>query len=139
MNLVDALVSTPAGAWSDRIGRRNVLIVGLAQLVAADLTLAFARGLVGLFAGVALWSAYMGLSQGILSALVADTAPEHLRGTAFGVFNLVTSFTLLAASTLAGVPWRLFGPAATFSIGGVFAAVTAASLIVGQKRTSLIT
>ncbi len=114
MNLVYAILATPAGAWSDSIGRRKVLVVGLGVLVAADLALAFAPGLGGLFVGVALWGAYMGLSQGLLSALVADTAPEDLRGTAFGLFNLVTGGTLLAASPLAGVLWQWFGSSATF-------------------------
>jgi len=129
MNLVYTLLATPAGAWSDRIGRRTVLVIGLAVLVVADMVLAFAPGLLGLFAGVALWGAYMGLSQGLLSALVADTAPEELRGTAFGVFNLVSGGTLLIASSLAGILWRWFGPAATFSAGGLFAAVAAIALI----------
>jgi MFS family permease len=134
MNLVYALLATPAGAWSDRIGRRKVLVVGLGLLVAADLTLAFAPGLAGLFVGVALWGAYLGLSQGLLSALVADTAPEDLRGTAFGVFHLVTGGALLAASTLAGVLWQWFGSSATFAAGAVFAGVAAIGLMVSGER-----
>jgi MFS family permease len=137
MNLVYALLATPAGAWSDRVGRRRVLVMGLGLLVAADLALAFAPGLGGLFVGVALWGAYLGLSQGLLSALVADTTPEDLRGTAFGIFNLVTGATLLAASALAGVLWQWVGSSATFAAGAVFAAVAAAGLMVGGKRGSL--
>jgi MFS family permease len=136
MNLVYALLATPAGAWSDRIGRRKVLVVGLGLLVAADLTLAFVPGLAGLFVGVALWGAYLGLSQGLLSALVADTAPEDLRGTAFGVFHLVTGGALLAASTLAGVLWQWFGSSATFAAGAVFAGVAAIGLMVSGERGS---
>lgn len=135
MNLVYALLATPAGAWSDLFGRRLVLVVSLVFLIAADIILAFAQGLFGLFVGVALWGAFMGLSQGLLSALVADTAPDDLRGTAFGVFNLVTGSTLLAASTLAGILWQLYGSAATFCAGGVFAAVAAIGLVVTWKRT----
>jgi MFS family permease len=134
MNVVYTLLSMPAGAWSDRVGRRAVLILGLGVLVAADVILGFAPGLLGLFIGVALWGAYMGLTQGLISALVADTAPEDLRGTAFGLFNLVTGCTLLAASPIAGMLWLWYGSAATFSAGAVFAAIAAIGLLAGWKR-----
>jgi MFS family permease len=120
MNLVYALAATPAGILSDKIGRVNVLLCGLAALVVADLVLAFIPGLVGVVIGVGLWGLYLGFSQGLLSALVADTAPEDLRGTAFGLFNLVTGGALLAASVLAGWLWSGFGPTATFTAGAVF-------------------
>ena len=131
MNLVYAAVSTPAGALSDRIGRRKVLIAGLLALVAADLALAFAPGIPGLLVGVSLWGLYMGLSQGLLSALVADTAPADLRGTAFGIFNLLTAAALLIASILAGGLWQVFGSSATFAAGAVFAALSAMALMLG--------
>ena len=130
MNIVYATVATPAGSLSDRIGRRKVLTFGLAVLVAADLSIASAPGLIGLFVGVALWGAYMGLSQGLLSALVADTAPADLRGTAFGIFNVSTGVALLVASSLAGVLWAHFGPTVTFATGAGFAAVAAIAFAV---------
>lgn len=132
MNLVYAIVATPAGALSDRIGRRAVLGMGLGVLIAADLVLAFLPGLVGLFTGVALWGLFMGLTQGLLSALVADTAPADLRGTAFGIFNLVTGAALLLASTIAGVLWERFGPSATFQAGAALAALAAAVIAVSR-------
>lgn len=134
MNLVYGVLATPAGALSDRVGRRKVLIAGLLVLVAADLVLGFVPSLAGLFVGVALWGAYMGLSQGLLSALVADTTPADLRGTAFGIFNLVTGIALLGASTLAGVLWERFGSSVTFAVGAAFAGVAAIALIVGNQR-----
>ncbi|MGJ4946154.1 MFS transporter [Bradyrhizobium sp. HKCCYLS1011] len=124
MNLVYAAVAMPAGVLSDRIGRTNLLICGLIVLAAADLILAFAPGLTGTAIGVALWGLYLGLTQGLLSALVADTAPLDLRGTAFGIFNLVTGGALLVASLLAGWLWHAFGPQATFATGAVFSAAT---------------
>jgi len=130
MNVVYAITATPAGIVSDRIGRRKVLVVGLTVLVAADLSLAFAPGMVGLFAGVALWGGYLGLSEGLLSALVADTAPEDLRGTAFGIFNVLTGLALLAASSLAGVLWTHFGSTVTFATGAGFAIVAAIAFAV---------
>ena len=132
MNIVYATVATPAGSLSDRIGRRKVLTFGLAVLVAADLSIAFAPGLIGLFVGVALWGAYMGLSQGLLSALVADTAPADLRGTAFGIFNVSTGVALLVASSLAGVLWAHYGPTVTFATGAGFAAVAAIAFAVAS-------
>jgi MFS family permease len=122
MNLVYALTATPAGILSDRIGRVNVLLCGLAALVVADLALAFIPGLGGVIVGVGLWGLYLGLSQGLLSALVADTAPPDLRGTAFGLFNLVSGVALLVASVLAGWLWYEAGPTATFSAGAAFSA-----------------
>ena len=128
MNFIYALTATPAGILSDRIGRANVLLCGLAALTVADLALAFVPGLGGVVIGVGLWGLYLGFSQGLLSALVADTAPVDLRGTAFGLFNLAIGGALLIASVLAGWLWYDFGPTATFSAGAVFSGL--ATLIV---------
>lgn len=128
MNVVYSALATPAGALSDRLGRRGLLLAGLVLLIAADLSLALAPGLVGVFVGVALWGAHLALSQGLLAALVADTAPVDRRGTAFGLFNLVTGIVLLAASALAGTLWELIGPTATFLAGAGFSAAAALML-----------
>jgi MFS family permease len=133
MNLIYALTATPAGILSDRMGRVNVLLCGLGALVVADLTLAFVPGLGGVIIGVGLWGLYLGFSQGLLSALVADTAPEDLRGTAFGLFNLVTGVALLVASVLAGWLWYDFGPTATFSAGAVFSGLALLIMVFGTK------
>ncbi|QWG17372.1 MFS transporter [Bradyrhizobium sediminis] len=125
MNVVYSLTATPAGILSDRVGRVKLLLCGLGALLIADLTLAFVPGLVAVFIGVGFWGLHMGLSQGLLSALVADTAPEDLRGTAFGLFNLVAGAALLVASVLAGWLWQAFGPTATFVAGAVFSALAA--------------
>jgi MFS family permease len=134
MNAVYALAAYPAGVLSDRIDRVTVLGVGLAFLIAADIVLAFAGGVAGVAIGVVLWGLHMGFTQGLLSTLVADAAPAELRGTAFGMFNLVTGLTLLAASILAGGLWDLAGPLGTFLAGGGFAAVALAGLIAIQGR-----
>jgi MFS family permease len=133
MNLVYALTAMPAGILSDRIGRVNVLLCGLSVLVVADLTLAFVPGLGGVIIGVGLWGLYLGFSQGLLSALVADTAPEDLRGTAFGLFNLLTGAALLAASVLAGWLWCDFGPTATFAAGALLSGLAILVLAFGIK------
>ena len=90
--------------------------------------LAFSDGIVAVMVGVALWGLHMGLTQGLLSALVADTAPERLRGTAFGVFNLVSGLAMLAASIIAGALWDVIGPDGTFIAGAVFTAIALTSL-----------
>jgi MFS family permease len=136
MNAIYALVATPAGILSDRYGRTDVLLGGLAALMTADLCLAFAPGLGGTAAGVGLWGLYLGLSQGLLSALVADTAPEDLRGTAFGLFNLVTGAALLAASVLAGWLWSVVGPSATFGAGAVFSCLALLFVVFGIRRSA---
>jgi MFS family permease len=126
MNVVYAAAAWPAGALSDAVGRFGVLSVGFAMLVLSDLALAYAQNIAWVGIGVALWGLHMGLTQGLLSALVADTAPAALRGTAFGMFNLVTGLAMLAASIVAGGLWDLFGPRGTFLAGAGF---TAAALL----------
>jgi MFS family permease len=129
MSLVYALAATPAGALSDRIDRRLVLALGLGVLIVADGVLASFGTVVGVLAGVALWGLHMGLTQGLLAALIADAAPARLRGTAFGVFNLASGVALLAASVLAGQLWTRIGPEATFLAGGGFAALALVGLL----------
>jgi MFS family permease len=123
MSVVYAATSYPAGVAADR-GRGPVLLsAGLAALIASDFALAHAAGGTLLCAGVALWGLHMGLTQGLLAALVAGTAPADLRGTAFGVFNLACGVALLAASVLAGWLWDAYGPRVTFCAGALFTAL----------------
>jgi MFS family permease len=130
MNIVYALSAYPAGALSDRINRTGLLALGLVCLAGADLALALLPSLAGLALSVVLWGLHMGLTQGLLSALVADAAPPGLRGTAFGYFNLFTGLALLAASMIAGALWDAYGPAGTFLAGLGFALVSLAGLLV---------
>ena len=122
MNVTYALVAYPAGKLADRVSRTKLLAAGTACLIAADLVLALATGVAALAAGVVLWGIHMGLTQGLLAAMVAGTAPEQLRGTAFGVFNLFSGMAMLVASALAGALWHYAGPAATFWTGAGLAA-----------------
>lgn len=134
MNAVYATAATPVGALSDRIGRRGLLAAGMVVLALADLVLATGPGLVWLFAGASLWGLHMALSQGLLSALVADAAAPNVRGTAFGVFNLVTGVMLLLASVVAGALWQAVGPATTFGAGAAFAVVVALLLLAAPRN-----
>ncbi len=139
MNIVYTFTAWPAGALSDRIGRYGVVTVGFALLILADLVLAIADGATAVMIGVALWGLHMGLTQGPLAALVADAGPEELRGTAFGVFNLVSGVAMLAASIVAGALWDVTGPAGTFLAGAAFTAVALAALPFVRWRTRKLT
>ncbi|MFZ2092117.1 MAG: MFS transporter [Pseudolabrys sp.] len=127
MNVVYTASAWPAGALSDRNGRYGVLIVGFGLLILADLVLALGNSVTTVMIGVAVWGLHMGLTQGLLAALVADTAPPELRGTAFGMFNLVSGIALLAASIMAGALWDMIGPAGTFVAGALITAVALAA------------
>jgi MFS family permease len=127
MSVVYAALAFPAGEAADRgIGDR-LLLGGLVALIASDLVLARVATPVGALVGSALWGLHMALTQGLLAALVAATAPADLRGTAFGVFNLACGVALLVASALAGALWDAIGPAATFYAGAGLAALAAAA------------
>lgn len=117
MSATYTLAAYPAGVLSDRIGSRGLLVSGLLALVIADLTLAYGHGPLAAMFGAAIWGVHMGLTQGLLSRLVADHSPAALRGTAFGVMSLVTAVALLIASAVAGALWTLLGATATFVAG----------------------
>jgi MFS family permease len=135
MGIAYAVSAYPAGALSDRVSRLQVLGVGLVLLIAADLVLAFVPGLWGLGLGVALWGLHMGFTQGSFAALVADSAPATLRGTAFGMFHLLSGIALLLASVLAGALWDGIGYRGTFVCGAVLAAAALVGLVVlGTRR-----
>jgi MFS family permease len=123
MNVVYALSAYPAGRLSDRVGRPAVVGLGIAFLVVADLVLAFGESIPLTLLGAAAWGLHMGLTQGLFATLVADTSPPDLRGSAFGVFNLVMGVMMLAASVVAGALWGAFGPRGTFLVGAGFTLV----------------
>jgi MFS family permease len=137
MNIFYATVAYPAGAAADRVRPRTLLLIGLALLIAADLLLAMATAPLAAFVGAAFWGLHMAFTQGLFAKLVADTAPVELRGTAFGVFNLVSGGALLLASVIAGVLWSVWGATATFVVGGVFAALAALGLLFCRPQSAL--
>ena len=109
MNIVYAVSAYPFGKLSDSMSHTKLLALGLAVLIAADLALAYSDSLVAVFVGILLWGLHMGMTQGLLATMVADTAPEDLRGTAYGFFNLLSGLTMLVASVLAGLLWDQLG------------------------------
>ena len=136
MNVVYSACAYPAGAAADRMAPRTLLITGLVMLVAADALLAAARSPLLAFIGAGFWGLHMALTHGLLTKLVADTAPDELRGTAFGVFNLVSGIALLLASVIAGALWTALGPAATFVAGAAFATLAAAGLLLFRPKAN---
>ncbi len=134
MNVTYTAIAYPAGVAADRGHRKALLVWGMLALIASDLAIAATLQWLGFFLGVVLWGAHMGLTQGLLSTLVADAAPERLRGTAFGVFHLVSGIALLAASVIAGGLWSVFGPGMTFLAGAAFAALALTGLLVATRR-----
>jgi MFS family permease len=139
MNVVYSLFAYPAGAAADRLSARTLLVFGLGVLIVADVVLALAASPWIAFLGAAFWGLHMAFTQGLLSKLVADTAPAALRGTAFGILNLVSGGALLLASVVAGSLWSAFGASATFIAGASFAAAAATGLLLYRPtaRTSL--
>ena len=124
MNIAYAAWAYPFGRLADRRSRPNLLMMGISFLIAADIVLATAGSVWQVMAGAAVWGLHMGATQGLLSAIVADAVPADLRGTAFGLYSLITGAAMLAASIIAGSLWTAVGPAATFTAGAAFAVLS---------------
>jgi MFS family permease len=133
MSAVYAAGAFPAGRAADRGYAGHLLLIGMGALIASDLVLARFGTAMGALAGAALWGLHMALTQGILAALVAATAPAHLRGTAFGVFNLGCGIALLGASALAGALWDALGPAFTFYSGAALTALAGLAWLMARR------
>ena len=129
MNLVYALSAYPLGSLSDRASHRLLLALGFGVLIIADVTLALASSFHVALIGVGIWGLHMGMTQGLLSAMVAHSAPEDLRGTAFGIFYLVSGVATLASSALAGLLWQVAGPEWAFLAGSMFCLLGLAALV----------
>jgi MFS family permease len=135
-NLAYVALAYPAGALSDRMNPRSILMVGMAALIAGDLVLAGSDSFAGVVLGVTLWGAHMALTQGIFSRMIADSAPEPLRATSFGAFWFVSGIAALLASLGAGMLWDRHGPSATFITGAAVAAAALAMLVLLPERRS---
>lgn len=134
MNLIYALSAYPFGNLSDRMSHMKLLTLGLLALIAADLVLAVNDHWAVVLLGAGLWGLHMGMTQGLLATMVADTAPVDLRGTAFGFFNLCSGLAMLIASVLAGFLWDQYGASVTFYAGAVFCGVALMGLTLYQVR-----
>src|SRR5881398_3213689 len=137
-NLAYVALAYPAGALSDRMSPRSILMAGIAVLIAGNLVLARTTGFAGLVLGATLWGAHMALTQGIFSRMIADSAPEELRATSFGAFWFVTGIATLLASLGAGWLWDRQGASATFLTSAMIAGVTLAmlTLLEDERKTA---
>lgn len=136
MNLVYAGSAYPFGRLSDRMSHKRLLAVGLIVLIVADAVLAINDHWGVLLAGVALWGIHMGITQGLLATMVAETAPADLRGTAYGFFNLVSGIAMLVASLLAGFLWDRMGASSTFYAGAAFCVIALVGLAIQSFETA---
>jgi len=134
MNLIYAVSAYPFGKLSDQISHMKLLTLGLLVLIVADLVLALNDHWAVVVLGVGLWGLHMGMTQGLLATMVADTAPADLRGTAFGFFNLASGLAMLIASVLAGFLWDQFGASFTFYAGAVFCGIAVMGLTLYQRK-----
>ena len=136
MNMVYAFSAYPAGLLSDRFGRTAPIVFGLVAIIIADIVLAMATSIWVVLLGVVFWGLYMGLTHGVLAALVADTAPARLRGTAFGLFNLVSGISMLIGSVIAGGLWDKYGAPAPFIASALVASLALAGWLLQWRRSS---
>lgn len=136
MNLIYALSAYPFGKFSDTMSHTRLLVLGLIVLIAADWVLAMNDHWGIVLLGVSLWGLHMGMTQGLLAAMVAHTSPADLRGTAYGFFNLACGLALLLASALAGIVWDQFGAEFTFYVGATCAACAIALVVHKESQPS---
>jgi MFS family permease len=134
MNVIYALSAYPFGKLSDRMNHRTLLVLGIFVLIAADLVLAADDDWRMILSGVGLWGLHMGMTQGLLATMVAQTAPADLRGTAYGFFNLACGLALLIASLLAGLLWDQLGPSYTFYAGALFCGMALLAIAFHQQK-----
>ncbi|RPI42121.1 MAG: MFS transporter [Betaproteobacteria bacterium] len=133
MNVVYAFAAYPFGKLADKMSHSKLLAAGLVLLIAADAALAYSNHWTWVWAGISLWGLHMAMTQGLLAAMIADTAPEDLRGTAYGFFNLLSGIAMLIASALAGLLWDQVGASFTFVAGAVFSAFALIGLLAVRR------
>lgn len=137
MHIAYGLTAYPAGKLSDRIGTTALFTLGLGFLVAGHLVLGFADSVWAYVLGTVLWGLHMGLSQGLLGAMIAGATPDHLKGSAFGTFNLVTGVVVLVGNIIAGWLWQAAGSEAPF-IAGAGLSIAAIIFIAWRHLTTAV-
>ena len=134
LHVVKASASTHAGALSDRLGRRPLILTGWATYALAYAGFAFATAAWHAWALFAVYGLFYAFTEGTERAFVADLVPATRRGTGYGWFNLVIGIVALPASLLFGWIWDSFGAAAAFLTGAAIAAVASIGLLFVPQR-----
>jgi MFS family permease len=127
--LVFSATAYPFGVLADRVDRRLQLAAGTLVLTGADVVMATADSVALTTLGAALWGLQLGMTQGLLGAAIADAAPDRLRGTAFGIYDVAIGVATFAASAGAGVLWTVGGPALAFGASACVAGIAAVLLL----------
>jgi MFS family permease len=136
LHLVKMAFSVPAGILSDRVGRKAVIVVGWLVYALVYAGFAVANTEWHAWTLFAVYGIYFGLTEGVEKALIADLAPAHLRGSAFGLYHLAVGLGAFPASLLFGLVWQRFGAAPAFGLGAGLALLSSVLLILlyVQKR-----
>jgi len=143
-NLVIALVATPAGSLSDRVGRRRLIVGGWLVYALIYFGFALAQSTWQVWLLYLAYGLYFGLAYGTSNAMVADLVPENLRGTAYGTYHAVIGLLAFPASLIAGILWQGvggwtgFGPSAPFLFGGTLALIAALMMIFWMPKTRIL-
>lgn len=135
-NAATAFTAYPIGYLSDKIGRRSMMGLGIFLVIVSNFFLAAGGSIYIVLGGVLLWGAEMGITQSILAVLLADSCPQKLRGTGFGLFHLVNGVCLILANFLAGLIWSEFSPSHMFYTSAAIAAVSSVVLPFIHKKSS---
>jgi MFS family permease len=137
MHLVFSVAAYPFGILADHLDRRLQLGIGTVILVSADVVLASASTIWMTALGAALWGLQLGVTQGLLGATIADVAPDRLRGTAFGVYDVAIGVGTFVASAGAGVLWMAGGSSIAFSVSACVATAAALMLVIQPVRHTM--
>ena len=135
-NLGQFLSAFPIGTLSDRFRRENVLLVGFAFMLLANLCMIFGKNPIFVYMGVFFWGAQMGTTQSIFVSMVSDKTPKKIRGTAFGIFYLVMGIDILIASKIAGVLWDKFGSIGAFRYSAVVTVISITTLLIWKTKNA---
>ena len=127
-NLMGAVVAGPAGALSDRVGRRKLILAGWVVYALIYLGFGLANAAWQIWVLYGLYGVYHGLAFGNATALVADLVPQEARGTAYGTYHAAIGLLAFPSSLMAGLLWQWMGPAAPFYAGGILALLAAVAL-----------
>ena len=123
MNVAYAIVAVPFGHLADRGGFFILIVCGFLILVLADIILALTNSVGWMFVGIIFWGIHLGMTQGLLLAMISKLSPLELRGTSFGLFHAITGIALLIASLIAGYLWQYYNSGLIFFVSAIITSV----------------